>query len=177
MIKREEIIPVGKFQKTHALKGELNLILEIDPDYFLEGNPLIIDVDSILVPFYVTSIRPKGSTSYLVKLEGVNDETTASAFVNKEVYMLIKDADEWLEEDPEDVNFFIGFKVIDAATNQEIGDIEDVDDTTENVLFILRTADDEIVYLPANQDFVDEINEEGKFIRMNLPEGLIDLNK
>ena len=39
MIKEEELIEIGKFQKTHALKGELNALLDVGPEYLEERQP------------------------------------------------------------------------------------------------------------------------------------------
>ena len=52
MITEEEITSVGKLLKTHALKGEMNMMLDIDPGYLEDGNPAILDIDGIYVPFY-----------------------------------------------------------------------------------------------------------------------------
>ena len=41
MIEVNDIVAIGKFQKTHALKGELNAILEIDSEFLEEGNAII----------------------------------------------------------------------------------------------------------------------------------------
>lgn len=177
MIKPEEIINIGKFQKTHALKGELNMISDIDPEYFLEGNPLIVDYDGILVPYYVHSIRPKGSTSYLVKLDGIESEEEASQFVNKEIGIIKKDAEDWLDDEIVDSNGLIGFTVLDSETGNSLGEITDIDDSTSNLLFIITNESGEDIFIPANDDFIKEIDENEKIIRMNLPEGLIDLNK
>lgn len=65
MIEEKDIKAIGKFQKTHALKGELNAILDIDSEYVSEGNAVVVDIDGIFVPFFASSVRPKGSTSYL----------------------------------------------------------------------------------------------------------------
>ena len=70
MIEASEITAVGLFQKTHALKGELNAILDIDPDYFIEGNAAIVETDGIFVPFFISGIRPKGKTSFLSQSTG-----------------------------------------------------------------------------------------------------------
>lgn len=175
MILREEIIPVGKFQKTHALKGELNMISEIDPQYFVEGNPLIIENEGILVPYFVESVRPKGSTSFLVKIDGINSEEEAFSFVNKEINMLKKDANEWLEEEIVEGNDLIGYKVVDASNDTVIGEISDVDDSTSNVLFIVASSDEDI-YIPASEDFIDNIDEDRKIIRLRIPDGLLDIN-
>ena len=42
MIKEEDTIKIGKFQKTHALKGELNALLDIDPEYFTDKYKITI---------------------------------------------------------------------------------------------------------------------------------------
>lgn len=176
MIIQDEIVSIGKFQKTHALKGELNMICEIDPEYFLEGNPLIVEMDGILVPFYVSSVRPRGTTSYLVKIDGIESVEEALQFVNKEVNILKKDAEEIIEDFEEQDNLK-GYKIIDVKTDEEIGEIIDIEDSTVNLLFIVKREGGEEIFIPANEDFIEEIDDEGKKIRMNLPEGLININE
>ncbi|MCH5227444.1 MAG: 16S rRNA processing protein RimM [Muribaculaceae bacterium] len=175
MILSDEIVTVGKFQKTHALKGELNMLSEVDPQYFLEGNPLIVDYDGIWVPYYVESIRPKGATSYLVKLSGIDTEEEASHFVNKEVHILQKDAEEWLEEEEEEMGL-IGYTVVDKSSGQTIGIIEGIEDSTSNVLFIVRTPQEDEVFIPANEDLIQNIDDEKEIIELSIPEGLLDIN-
>lgn len=174
MIKREEIISIGKFQKTHALKGELNMISDVDPEYFSEGNPLIVECEGIYVPFYVNSVRTKGSTSFLVKIDGVENEGEASQFVNKEIFILKKDAEEWLE-DIEDMETWTGYVVKVDKDDKKIGTLKSIDDTTANILFIIENDEGSEIYIPANEDFIAEIDETNGIIRMNLPEGLLEL--
>ncbi|MCH5225400.1 MAG: 16S rRNA processing protein RimM [Muribaculaceae bacterium] len=177
MIRRDELKEIGKFQKTHALKGELNMLSEVDPEYFLEGNPLIVDMDGIFAPFYATSIRQRGSQSYLIKLDGIDNENEASRFVNQEIFMLRRDVDEWLEDPDEEEEALIGFRVVDFESGEEIGTVEGIEDSTVNVLFIVEGDEGEEIYLPATEDFIESIDEESGKIYMRLPEGLIDLNK
>ena len=175
MILERELYKIGKFQKTHALKGELNMICEIDPEYFTEGNPLIIDNEGIFVPYYILSVRPKGSTSYLVKIKGVENEKEASEFVNKEIYILKKDAEQWLE-DLDETEGLLGYKVIDFETGSIIGEIEYIDNSTNNVLFIIKGQSGEEIYIPATEDFIIQIDDDNQEIKMKLPEGLIEIN-
>ena len=177
MIREEDVIKIGKFQKTHALKGELNMILDIDSEYFLDGNPMIIEDDGILVPYYVETIRQKGATSFLVKIDGINSESEANSFVNKDIYILKNDAEEWLEEEILDSHELTGYTIIDTLSGEKLGVIDDIDDSTVNLLFIIKGDDNELIYIPANEDFIAEINDKDKYIRMHLPEGLIELNK
>lgn len=179
MIKEEEISAVGKLQKTHALKGELNVMLDIDPEYLEEGNPAIIDIDGIYVPFYAESIRTKGSFSYLVKFEGIDSEFEAKKLVNKTIYARKDKLKEYIEENYDEeytlYDDLIGCTIVDTEKG-EIGKVVEIDSNTENELFIVERPDGDTVYIPLTEDFIEEIDEDSKTIRMNLPDGLLDLN-
>ena len=179
MITSEDIISIGKFRKTHALKGELNASLEIDPHYFEEGNPLIVNIDGIYIPFYVKLIREKGKTTDLVLIDGIDSEEKASVFVNKEIFMLKKDAEEWLDEEElmeEELDNLVGYKIMDSLSGESIGIIEDIDTTTVNTLFIVKSSLDSLIFIPASEDFINSIDDDERIIKMTLPEGLLEIN-
>lgn len=177
MIREEDTIVVGKFQKTHALKGELNAILDVDPEYFLEGNPLIVKNDGILVPFFAESVRNKGKISYLVKIDNIDSEEKARQFVNQEIRMLKSDAEEWLDDESlENDDELIGYSVIDLESGKVIGKIIHIDHSTDNVLFIVEDRGEEI-FIPASEDFIVNIDDDTESLNMKLPEGLVDINK
>lgn len=179
MIREEEITAVGKLLKTHALKGELNVMLDIDPGYLEEGNPAILDIDGIYVPFYADSIRTKGSFSYLVKFEGIDSEIEARKLVNKTIYALRERLKEFMLDNYDEeyalYDDLIGW-TIKEADGEVIGKVIEIDTNTENELFIVETPDGNIVYIPLTEDFIEKMDEDSKTIVMNLPEGLLDLN-
>lgn len=179
MIREEEITAVGKLLKTHALKGELNVMLDIDPGYLEEGNPAILDIDGIYVPFYADSIRTKGSFSYLVKFEGIDSEIEARKLVNKTIYALRELLKEFMLDNYDEeyalYDDLIGW-TIKEADGEVIGKVIEIDTNTENELFIVETPDGNIVYIPLTEDFIEKMDEDSKTIVMNLPEGLLDLN-
>lgn len=177
MILKENLTKIGKFQKTHALKGELNALLDIDPDYFLDGNPLIIETDGILVPFYVDTLRNKGSFSYLIKLEDIDSEETARSFVNKEIFIPSEIAKELIGNNEDDWENLVDFKIIDANSHQEIGTVRYIDDSTTNILLAVEDTNEAEIFIPLAEEFIVSIDDMGKTITMNLPEGLIGLNK
>ena len=163
MIKKEDIVEIGKFQKTHALKGELNALLDVEPDYAFDGNPLIVSVDGIFVPFYPESVRPKGSESYLVKLRDIDSQQDAAMFVNKAIYGLRSDlADYFDDPDAELTADFVGFRIVDSSLG-EIGTVTDIDDG-------------DTVYIPVAEEFIDAIDDDRQVIETTLPDGLVDLN-
>ena len=165
MIKEEEIIEIGKFQKTHALKGELNALLDVGPEYLEDGNPLVIPVDGLFVPFYADSIRPKGATSYLIKLRGVDDVEEATAFVNKPIYGIRKSL---LEDD------LIGYRVEDVNAGF-LGTVDRIDDSTINTLLVVEGDMGEI-FIPLIDDFIESIDEGSETIVVDVPEDIIKLN-
>lgn len=176
MISEKDILEIGKFQKPHALKGELNAILEVDADYAEEGFPFIVDIDGIYVPFYIDSIRPKGAESFLVKLKGVNSQDEARQFVNKIIYGIRNEVEEYFgDEDLELPSDFIGYKIKDVNLG-EIGIIKDIDDSTANLLFIVDGVTGSAIYIPVADEFINNIDDDKKEIMTNLPDGLIDLN-
>ncbi len=177
MITEKEIVEIGKFQKTHALKGELNAILDIEPDY-AENNPLIVDIDGIYVPFYTESIRPKGKTSFLIKLKGIDNVDAAAELVNNIIYGLRKDLLGYFDSPEEEMVFdndLIGYDVEDLTLGI-IGKVKSIEDSTMNILIIADGPNGEI-YIPYNENFIEKIGYNDKKIIMDLPEGLVHLNK
>lgn len=179
MIKEEEISPVGKLLKTHALKGELNVLLDIDPGYLEEGNPAILDIDGIFVPFYADTIRPKGSMSYLVKFDGIDSEIEAKNLVNKTVFALRDRLKEFMLDNYDEeyalYDDLIGWTIEDSETGR-IGKVVEIDTNTENELFIVESPAGNTIYIPLTEDFIEKMDEETKTIMMHLPDGLLDLN-
>lgn len=174
MIAREEVFSIGRFMKPHGVKGEI--ALNLHNDVFAQGEYpyLVCDIEGILVPFFVSSFRYKGTNTGLVRFEGVDDEKQAHRFDGIEAYLhrsLFKG--EEMEGEDYSWNFFVGFTVIDAQYG-EIGVIEDVDDDTANVLFIIRTAEGDEVLIPAAEDLIEGFDEEEQVLHTQLPEGLFD---
>lgn len=176
MIEKKELVEIGKFQKTHALKGELNALLDIDPEYVEDNGALIIETDGIPVPFYAESIRPKGASSYLIKLEGVDSIEEADELVNSVIYAPRTALEDYMGNDFLLDDDLVGCKVIDRDFG-EIGELEYIDSATENELLVVRTPDGEEVFIPLVDDFIVDIDHDNGIINTSLPEGLLDLNK
>ena len=179
MIEKSNISAIGKFQKTHALKGELNAILDIDPAFLEAGYAAIVEMDGIWVPFYAASIRPKGTTSYLVKLDGIDTDEEAKKFVNKVIYGLKSDLASFLDIEECELNDeddLLGYSIIDSETGTLIGSIMGVDSSTSNLLFIVKSPTNEEIFIPAADEFIKNFDDEKRMIEMILPSGLLDLN-
>lgn len=174
MIKNEDVYLIGKLTKTHALKGEMNFQFTDDIWDRTESEYLICEVDGILVPFFLEEYRFRSDSTALVKFEDIDSADAAQFLVNTDVYFEKKYQDE-LGEDEVSLNYFIGFTMIDGDDDGIIGTITDIDDNTENWLFIVTRPDGEEVMIPAHEEFISEIKQEERQMIMDLPLGLLDL--
>lgn len=113
-------------------------------------------------------------------LDDINNEREAAELTNHPLYVLTSDnviAEDDIDEDDSGLyaSDLIGFTVIDDTTRQTVGEITDIDDSTENVLFVVATPSSATVYLPVADEFITEIDTDRRILRMNLPEGILDL--
>ena len=178
MITREELIEIGIYNKPHGIEGELSATLDVDIEMLRELSCLVSEIDGIFVPFYVKACRPKTAETVLVTIDGIASEQEAARLVNHEIYALKRDYDRLDDEADADalpLDYFIGFELRDAD-NARVGEITDVDEQTDNALFIVDRDSVELM-VPATDDLIVEFDMEKKVLVMELPQGLLELNE
>ena len=124
-------------------------------------------MDGIFVPFFIETYRYRNDTLALVSFDGIDNETDARTLYGKTVYVKRGLLPDGAEE--ESLLAFIGYRLTDSC-GHEIGTIDAVDDTTDNILF---SVGDHL--LPAAALEIVEIDHESKTIMAELPDGLLDL--
>jgi 16S rRNA processing protein RimM len=173
MIKKEDIISIGHFAKPHGIKGEMNLILSADISFDEWEEPYIVcEMEGILVPFYLEEYRYKSDTSLFVKLENVDSDGAAREFANREAFCppeVVTDQD----ADRLSWSRFIGYNVVDTAHGL-VGEITGIDESTLNVLLVINCKDNELL-IPAAEEFILSADPAGKQLKVELPDGLLDL--
>lgn len=179
MITLDRLTPIGRLGKPHGINGEINAYLDVDIDID-SLKRIILMIDGIYVPFFIASIRQKRSDTFIMALDDINNEREAAELTNHPLYVLTSDnviAEDDIDEDDSGLyaSDLIGFTVIDDTTRQTVGEITDIDDSTENVLFVVATPSSATVYLPVADEFITEIDTDRRILRMNLPEGILDL--
>lgn len=172
MITRDEVIKIGKLQKSHGIKGEISLVFDKPAYADIDTEFYFLDIEGIFVPFLLEEITFITDTGARVKFEDIDDETRASQFSNLHVFLLRKQVPEEILEETSDWDIFIGYSIFDQHL-RDLGVIESVNTGTINTLFIVKKREEELL-IPATEDFIFEINKEKKVIRMNLPQGLIE---
>lgn len=180
MIRRSDLALIGRINKTHGIKGELSISFfdEGVADALAENSCLIMDMDGIFTPFYVKGVRPRSAEALLVTFDGYESQETVAPWVGKDVYAERDKMPAQAESDDNDddglyAGQLIGYHALDSQ-DQHIGEIVDIDDATENVLFVIE-GEDKTYYVPVVDEFITEIDTEHSIIRFDLPEGMLQI--
>lgn len=96
----------------------------------------------------------------------------AEKLVNRSVWLPLSTLPE-LEDDAFYYHEIIGYKVIDSRKG-EIGSIKNVNDSGIQALFEID-CDGKQILIPVVDDWILEVNKDEKFIRIDTPDGLIEL--
>ena len=169
MIKQEEVYKIGRLGKAHGVKGEVSF--QFDDDIFdrVDADYLVLDIDGILVPFFMEEYRFRNDTVCLVKFYDIDTQQRAQELTGCNVYFPRALAEEG-EEMPS-LASLVGFDIVDSSNGKIVGKIAAIDDTTANILFELEDG----TLIPANDDLVKDIDTEQQQIKMNIPEGLLEI--
>ena len=168
MIKKEDVYKIGRLGKAHGVKGEVSFQFTDDIFDSVDAEYLVLDIDGILVPFFMEEYRFRSDSVALVKFCDVDTQQRASELTNCDVWFphALTPAD-----DAPTLSSLVGFDIIEAHSNKSVGRIAAIDDSTANLLFELEDGR----LIPANDDLIRDIDTKRKTIKMEIPEGLLEL--
>ena len=169
MIRLEEVYKIGKLGKVHGIKGEISFLFDDDVFDRMDADYLILDIDSILVPFFIEEYRFKTDSNALMKFEGIDTMERARELTGCDVYF----PREMSETDEEHLSWaqIVGYSLIDANTSKEAGKITAIDDSTINILFELEDGK----LIPASEELITNVDTKNHQIEINWPEGILEL--
>ena len=158
-----------KILKSWGTDGSVVVsLLDTDPEELKVGEQVFIEFDGLPVPFFIESIQPKGGKA-IVHITDVDNLEDAEEIVGRAVY-----ADYFEEED--DGEDFTGWTVYDKG--REVGVVSGEEAIPGNPCLVVSVgkgvpSHQEEVLIPLHEDFVVQVDEPGRRLYMDLPEGLI----
>lgn len=166
------MLRVGKIVATHGLQGAVVLQQIIDDTGWLKkGDVLFIELRrESFIPYFVETAKAANDTEYIITLDDVTNAEEAKKLVGKTAYV----KEEVLEKAKVDSPLmYIGFNLVDK-TRGGIGTIEDV--LLMGKQWIARlTVDGKEVLIPLVEEMILDVNYKNKYLRMDLPEGLLEI--
>ena len=158
---------IAQVLKSNGREGELLVgFVGIAPEDIDLEEPVFIEFDGLPVPFYFESFTPRGNTRALVRLTGVRNLTDAEELVGRDVLA----EDDLYEDDEEDLT---GWTLLDAD-GTEVGTVTAHEDIPGNPCIWVETGHGEVL-VPLREELVLHVDEQKETLRMEIPEGLLDL--
>lgn len=174
MIKKEDVYQIGRIGRPHGVKGEMNFMFTDDVFDRTDSDYLIIEVDGILVPFFIEEYRFRTDETALLKLCDIDTQEQARQLTNCEVFF----ERSLTPSDDEELTWaqIVGYEIVDSGNGEKVGTVTAVDDSTENILFEVVTSDGREVLIPAGDELITQVNADQRSISMIITEGLLSLN-
>ena len=158
--------------KTHGLKGEVTLKLEVDdPSAYLDMKHFFIEINKVLTPFFVEKITPNGD-KFFVAVQDISTIEQAQNLVGKPVYLPM----EMLPKLSGKQFYFheiVGFTVVDTEKG-ELGPVSEVlEYPTQAILQVMKGKKE--ILIPILDQVIQNVERNKKILTITAPEGLIDM--
>lgn len=162
----------GKITKTHGLKGEITVKLDVaNPGDFKDLRYVLIEDRGNLIPYFIENQKINGD-KMIMQLQDVKKVEQAVAFMGKAVFLPNELMPE-LEDDDFYFQEIVGFKMVDVLKG-EIGEISDVlEYPTQAVIQVMK--DGKEILIPIHDDIIQKVDKKAKILTVKAPEGLIDM--
>lgn len=162
---KSQFLEAGEIVNTHGIRGEIKIMPWADsPEFLCQFKTLYMDGN----PVKVLSSRPH-KTMVLALLEGITSVEEAMKLKGKVLF--IDRSDVTLPEGRHFLADLMGLTVLDAATGEELGKVEDILTPPAHNVYVVRGKGKEYM-IPAVDAFLAETNVESGYIKVNLIEGM-----
>ncbi|HSF52899.1 MAG TPA: ribosome maturation factor RimM [Algoriphagus sp.] len=170
---KDQCFQIGRIAKVHGLRGEVNVVLDVDYPEDYEGlEHLFIEQKGRLVPFFLEHfvIQPGGRA--LAKFEELDTIEQVESLVGAEAYLPLTELPQ-LENDQYYFHELIGFEVEDENLGL-IGPIQIIYDLeTQDLLGVTHQGKE--VLIPIQDGIITKVDKAAKKVYCQLPEGLLDI--
>ncbi len=167
-------ILLGTITKAHGFEGGVSIRLEKN---FIENVPEIesvfLEIEGKPVPFFIALQDYPGGDVVRLKFDGFDNVHKVKEFSGCSVFLT---SGVEKTRPGKDIRNFIGFKVY-SFDNKRIGTIEELFENPGQILINVSTDKGKKILIPFHKNLIVRVDNRKKTIKMDLPEGLEDLNR
>jgi len=169
---KEDCFYLGRVAKTHGIKGEVTLRLDVDdPSEYRDMKYFLLEINKVLTPFFVEKIVSSGD-KFFVTIQDIKTVEAASALTGKEVYLPLEMLPKLSGK-----QFYYhevkGFVVVDEEKG-ELGPITEVlEYPTQAILQVFK--DKKEILIPILDQVIQKVDRKAKKLYIKAPEGLIEM--
>ena len=168
----DDCFEIGYILKPHGLNGAVSIRLDVDDARKYKGmESVIVNIDSNLIPFFISSLQINGKKGIL----RLQDVTTIEEADELKSCTLLLPLDQLpqLKENQFYFHEVIGYKVVDQAKGS-LGEIENIFSGGNQDLISMKYKNKEVL-IPINDTLVGMADHKKKEVHVNLPEGLLEI--
>ena len=163
---------IGKLVAVFGLQGELVLLHRLGKKTSLKGLKTLFleERKDEMLPWFIESTRIKGPEEIFVKLEGLDTKEAARRVVQKEVWF--SEADFVAFAGKSAPISMVGFRLLDSGV--DLGEILEVIEQPHQVLCKIDLSGKEAL-IPIHEETLRGVDAKKKIVRVELPDGLLDV--
>jgi len=163
---------IGKLVAVYGLQGELVLVHRLGRKTSLKGLKAIFleERRDELLPWFIQETRVKSDEEIFVKLEGLDTKEAARRVVQKEVWVTEKDFAHFAGKSAP--ISYVGFTLLDGSN--DLGEILEVIEQPHQVLCRIDLEGKEAL-IPLNEQTLRGVDQRKREVRVELPDGLLDV--
>jgi 16S rRNA processing protein RimM len=169
---KDDCYQVGHITKTHGVRGELVLFLDVDDaSAYGELDSVLLDIRGELVPYFVESMALVKDSRAIVAFEDVDTIEQAERLIGSEAWLPVDNLEPITDETRFYFHEIIGYRVVDAVDG-ELG-LVDVVYTMATQDLISMIHEGKEVLIPINSEIVRRVDRANRRMEVALPDGLL----
>lgn len=162
---------LGTITKAHGYKGELNVHLDTDePQAYKNLESIFIEKNGLLIPFFLKKSQIHKENHLRILIEDFEDP---NSLIGRDIYLPLSSLPK-LEKNKFYFHDILEYQVV-TSDDKEIGFVKNVRDTTAQDLFEIISPEGREILIPVIDQWILEVDHNKKTIKLELPDGLLDL--
>lgn len=171
-MKKDDCYLLGKITRRHGLQGNVILKLDTDqPELYNKLESIFVEINGLLVPFFIEKRSWSKHDTLIITFKNSTEQMVEQS-LNKNVFLPLSSLPQ-LKGNQFYYHEVRNFEIVDE-NNVSCGFIEAVNDQTAQHYFMANLNEKQVI-VPLIKDWILEVNREDKKIKMQLPEGLLDV--
>ncbi len=166
-----ELKILGTISRSHGLKGSSKVNLHrTEIPVITKDEPVFIQLQGGPVPFFIEEFKQVSKSIVLLTVEDIDAIEKADKLVGAEVFL---ESEKFVDMMADADDTILNFMVIDKERG-EIGSVCGIIETAQHPVLEV-SFNKSIILIPWVDAIVKEIDEEAHTIKVEAPDGLIDL--
>jgi 16S rRNA processing protein RimM len=167
----DDCFELGYIVKTHGLKGEVTIQLDVDdPSVYYEMESVFLEQSGNLVPFFFESILPQGNRviahfEEIDSLDKASELTGCKLFLPTETLPKLSSEEYYLHD-------LVGMKVIEG--DEELGTVTTIYQPSAQYLAAVMHKGHELL-IPIEDGIVQKVDKEAGQVFVKLPDGFMEI--